>query len=171
MAQSQPVWASCIVPVASILGASLRRCRPGLGRRTSRCPVPLPSQDLHRISQKEGYLGGLRLLQATCKRFFEFCSVKGIALSRRNFTLSYDTNIPRQVGLAGSSAIVTAVTRCLMRYGFACVRTRPGPSGQCSRPPPPGGGGGWGVVRAQIKVCVPQIGLQFPAPLTHFIFP
>ncbi|RXG60477.1 putative glucuronokinase 2 [Armadillidium vulgare] len=63
--------------------------------------------DLHGISSKEGYQGGLRLLQATCKM---------IALSQRNFTLSYDTNIPRQVGLAGSSAIVTATLKCLMEF-------------------------------------------------------
>jgi len=30
--------------------------------------------------------------------------------------LSYDTNIPRQVGLAGSSAIVTATLNCLMKF-------------------------------------------------------
>ncbi|XP_071527136.1 uncharacterized protein [Panulirus ornatus] len=39
-----------------------------------------------------------------------------IALTRRNFTLSYDTNIPRQIGLAGSSAIVTAALKCLMAF-------------------------------------------------------
>jgi glucuronokinase len=42
-----------------------------------------------------------------------FCS---IVLSGRNFTLSYDTNIPRQVGLAGSSAIVTAALHALMAF-------------------------------------------------------
>ncbi|XP_072557162.1 glucuronokinase with putative uridyl pyrophosphorylase isoform X2 [Paramormyrops kingsleyae] len=73
-------------------------------------------QDLHSISQKEGYLGGLRLLQATCKKFYQFCSEKGIALSKKNFTLKYDTNIPRQVGLAGSSAIVSATLKCLMKF-------------------------------------------------------
>ena len=72
--------------------------------------------DLHGISLKEGYLGGLRLLQATCKKFYQYCSEKGIALSKRNFTLSYDTNIPRQVGLAGSSAIVTATLKCLLQF-------------------------------------------------------
>ncbi|XP_046854466.1 uncharacterized protein LOC124447545 [Xenia sp. Carnegie-2017] len=72
--------------------------------------------DLHGISRKEGYFGGLRLLQATCKKFYQFCSDHGIALAKRNFTLSYDTNIPRQVGLAGSSAIVTATLRCLMDF-------------------------------------------------------
>jgi glucuronokinase len=73
-------------------------------------------EDLHGISRKEGYLGGLRLLQATCKKFFEYCTVHGIALQKINFTLSYDTNIPRQVGLAGSSAIVTCVLQALMEF-------------------------------------------------------
>ncbi|KAM4627228.1 glucuronokinase with putative uridyl pyrophosphorylase isoform 3-T3 [Polymixia lowei] len=73
-------------------------------------------QDLFCISRKEGYLGGLRLLQATCKKFYQFCSKQGIALTKQNFTLKYDTNIPRQVGLAGSSAIVSATLKCLMRF-------------------------------------------------------
>ncbi|XP_071842804.1 uncharacterized protein [Apostichopus japonicus] len=72
--------------------------------------------DLHVISRKEGYFGGLRLLQATCKKFYQYCSEQGIALPKRNFTLKYDTNIPRQVGLAGSSAIVTATMQCLMHF-------------------------------------------------------
>ncbi|XP_054650708.1 glucuronokinase with putative uridyl pyrophosphorylase isoform X2 [Dunckerocampus dactyliophorus] len=73
-------------------------------------------QDLFSISRKEGYLGGLRLLQATCKKFYQFCSKQGIALTKQNFTLKYDTNIPRQVGLAGSSAIVSATLKCLMKF-------------------------------------------------------
>ncbi|XP_065833814.1 uncharacterized protein [Oscarella lobularis] len=72
--------------------------------------------DLHGISQKEGYLGGLRLLQATCKRFYQYCSEHGIALAKRNFTVSYETNVPRQVGLAGSSAIVAATLDCLIKF-------------------------------------------------------
>uniref|UniRef100_A0A3Q3F469 Glucuronokinase with putative uridyl pyrophosphorylase n=1 Tax=Kryptolebias marmoratus TaxID=37003 RepID=A0A3Q3F469_KRYMA len=62
------------------------------------------------------YLGGLRLLQATCKKFYQFCSKRGIALTKQNFTLKYDTNIPRQVGLAGSSAIISATLKCLMKF-------------------------------------------------------
>ncbi|KAM6959254.1 glucuronokinase with putative uridyl pyrophosphorylase [Aplochiton taeniatus] len=73
-------------------------------------------QDLFCISRKEGYLGGLRLLQATCKKFYQFCSKQGIALTKQNFTIKYDTNIPRQVGLAGSSAIVSATLKCLMKF-------------------------------------------------------
>ena len=72
--------------------------------------------DLYGISRKEGYQGGLILLQATCKRFYEHCSQAGIALAKRNFTLRYTTNVPRQVGLAGSSAIITATLGCLMGF-------------------------------------------------------
>eukprot|EP01134_Creolimax_fragrantissima_P004066 CFRG4066T1 len=82
-------------------------------------------RDLSTISTREGYQGGLVLMQATCKRFMELCQEKHVDLptdidgTTRNFRLSYDTNIPRQVGLSGSSAIVTAVLRCLMAfYGF-----------------------------------------------------
>lgn len=73
-------------------------------------------KDLHRTSTKDGYSGGIRLLQAACKRFVDMCDQFGIAVSARPFTLTYDTNIPRQVGLAGSSAIITAVFRCLMAF-------------------------------------------------------
>lgn len=84
-------------------------------------------QDLFCISRKEGYLGGLRLLQATCKKFYQFCSKQGIALSKQNFTLKYDTNIPRQVGLAGSSAIVSATLKCLMSFYNVTGRDLPRP--------------------------------------------
>merc|ERR1712190_463911 len=72
--------------------------------------------DLHFIGKREGYYGGTRLLFATCKRFQELCTNSGIALPRKNFTVKYDTNIPRQVGLAGSSAIVNSVFQALMKF-------------------------------------------------------
>ena len=40
----------------------------------------------------------------------------GIALHDRNFSVRYQSNIPRQVGLAGSSAIIVATLRCLMEF-------------------------------------------------------
>ncbi|KAJ7566386.1 hypothetical protein O6H91_02G100200 [Diphasiastrum complanatum] len=46
--------------------------------------------------QAEGYYGGVRLLMAACKTFYAYCSSHGIQLHDKNFTLSYDTNIPRQ---------------------------------------------------------------------------
>ncbi|XP_042481692.1 glucuronokinase 1-like [Macadamia integrifolia] len=66
--------------------------------------------------QNEGYYGGVRLLMAICKVFYNYCKDNGIDLSSENFTLSYDTNIPRQTGLSGSSAIVCAALNCLLDF-------------------------------------------------------
>ncbi|HMX27071.1 MAG TPA: GHMP kinase [Blastocatellia bacterium] len=63
-----------------------------------------------------GYYGGLRLIKASIKRFAEYCRQHNIKLAKENFSLRYESNIPRQVGLAGSSAIVTATMRALCRF-------------------------------------------------------
>ncbi|MCI0660526.1 MAG: GHMP kinase, partial [Acidobacteria bacterium] len=63
-----------------------------------------------------GYYGGLRLIKAAIKRFAEYCERENIALRAGNFSLRYSSNIPRQVGLAGSSAIVTATMRALCQF-------------------------------------------------------
>lgn len=73
-------------------------------------------QDLHRDVQRHGYYGGIRLLKAAVKRFYDYCQKNHIELDDRNFTLRYSTNIPTQVGLAGSSAIITACMRALMSF-------------------------------------------------------
>ena len=66
--------------------------------------------------RQHGYYGGIRLLKATVKRFFDYCQKHGHALHARNFTLRYRSDIPSQVGLAGSSAIITACLRALMQF-------------------------------------------------------
>ena len=63
-----------------------------------------------------GYYGGIRLVKATVKRFVEYCITSGHRLHERNFSVRYESNIPRQVGLAGSSAIIVATLRCLMEF-------------------------------------------------------
>ena len=63
-----------------------------------------------------GYYGGLRLLKASIKRFYDYCQEKDIDLHERNFTIRYASNIPSQVGMAGSSAIITACFRALMSF-------------------------------------------------------
>lgn len=63
-----------------------------------------------------GYYGGVRLLQAAVKRFMEYCHDEDIALPPRNFTLRYATTIPPHLGLAGSSAIITACFRAMMDF-------------------------------------------------------
>lgn len=63
-----------------------------------------------------GLYGGLRLIKASIKCFVEYCQSHGLDLGNQAFSMRYDTSIPRQVGLAGSSAIITAVFRGLMEF-------------------------------------------------------
>ncbi len=72
--------------------------------------------DLARDVRLHGYYGGIRLIKATIKRFVEYCQARQIALHEKNFSVRYQTNIPRQVGMAGSSAIIVATLRCLMDF-------------------------------------------------------
>jgi len=72
--------------------------------------------DLARDVRLHGYYGGIRLIKATIKRFVEYCDARKIPLHDRNFSVRYQTNIPRQVGMAGSSAIIVATLRCLMEF-------------------------------------------------------
>jgi glucuronokinase len=50
------------------------------------------------------------------KRFYEYCTQESIPIDKRNFTLRYDSTIPHRLGLAGSSAIITACMRGLMQF-------------------------------------------------------
>ena len=73
-------------------------------------------QALHHTAEQDGYYGGTRLIYATCKRFYDYCDRYACEIEQKNFTLEYDTDIPRQVGLGGSSAIVVATLRVLMKF-------------------------------------------------------
>jgi len=66
--------------------------------------------------EESGYYGATRLVKATIKKFHDYGTQHGIRLEQKNFTIEYDTNIPLRVGLAGSSAIVTATLRALMQF-------------------------------------------------------
>src|SRR5438445_6382194 len=72
--------------------------------------------ELARDVRLHGYYGGIRLIKATIKRFVEHCASRGLTLHDRKFSIRYHTSIPRQVGLAGSSAIIVATLRCLMEF-------------------------------------------------------
>jgi len=72
--------------------------------------------DLARDVRLHGYYGGIRLIKATIKQFVEYCEQRKLPLHDRNFSIRYQTNIPRQVGLAGSSAIIVATMRSLMEF-------------------------------------------------------
>jgi len=106
--------------------------------------------DLYDHSAINGYYGGMRLLQATCRVFFDYLLRSGLKESilgtndndnvkiqdvvaasasaasggdddgggdaGLGFIMSYDTNIPRCVGLSGSSAIIVCAFRCLLKF-------------------------------------------------------
>lgn len=63
-----------------------------------------------------GYYGGERLLKAAIKVFSDYCKQCNIQLDNRNFTICYSSDIPHRLGLAGSSAIITACMKALMAF-------------------------------------------------------
>lgn len=66
--------------------------------------------------EQYGYYGGIRLIKASLKKFHSWCKDKNILLHEGNFTIRYHTSIPAHLGLAGSSAIITASMRVLMSF-------------------------------------------------------
>jgi glucuronokinase len=63
-----------------------------------------------------GYYGGDRLIKAAIKSFHDYCLENEIYLENKNFSVRYNSSIPRQVGLAGSSAIITATMKALIKF-------------------------------------------------------
>jgi len=72
--------------------------------------------ELVRDVRLHGYYGGVRLVKATIKKFADYCRRQGHRLHEKNFSVRYQSNVPRQVGLAGSSAIIVATLRCLSEF-------------------------------------------------------
>jgi len=63
-----------------------------------------------------GYYGGVRLVKAALKKFMEYCRASRIAIPPENFSVRYESSIPRQIGLGGSSALITAAFRAFMAF-------------------------------------------------------
>ena len=63
-----------------------------------------------------GYYGGIRLMKAAAKKFNEHCHDAGIELEKKNFTIKYFSDIPNRLGLAGSSAIISAAMRAMFTF-------------------------------------------------------
>jgi glucuronokinase len=73
--------------------------------------------DFLREQKLFGYYGGVRLIKAAVKKFAEHCRKTGINIDTgRSFCISYQSDIPRLVGLSGSSSIITATMRALMQF-------------------------------------------------------
>ncbi|MBX3178604.1 MAG: GHMP kinase [Candidatus Hydrogenedentes bacterium] len=74
------------------------------------------TKDLYDDVANNGYYGGIRLMKATICRFIEYCREERIDIEGKNFSIRYRSTIPRRLGLAGSSALITATLRCLMDF-------------------------------------------------------
>lgn len=60
---------------------------------------------------------GVKLLHATCKVFCSYCIQKNITIHlTKGFEMSFTTTIPKMVGLSGSSAIIIAAFRGLLKF-------------------------------------------------------
>jgi glucuronokinase len=83
-------------------------------------PISFPSLNAFaKHIQDNGYYGGTRLLMSITKTLWSYCWNKDIHLPQgpnNGFSLSYATNIPRQAGLSGSSAIACAALTCLIQH-------------------------------------------------------
>ncbi|HMF30577.1 MAG TPA: GHMP kinase, partial [Candidatus Lokiarchaeia archaeon] len=74
--------------------------------------------DLVQQIQASGYYGGTRLIKGTIKKFWDYLQKNHISLadSKKNFSIRYESTIPRQVGLAGSSAIIISTLKALCQF-------------------------------------------------------
>jgi len=70
---------------------------------------------MHEI-QLHGFYGAERLMKAAIRRFVRYCREHKHPLHDKGFRLNYRSTIPRRVGLSGSSALITATLRCLMKF-------------------------------------------------------
>jgi glucuronokinase len=58
----------------------------------------------------------MRLIKGVIKVFYEYCTKNNISLASKNFTIQYNSNIPLRLGLAGSSAILSASLKALCLF-------------------------------------------------------
>ena len=72
--------------------------------------------ELYRNTQSQGYYGGIRLIKAAISVFYRYCQKNKIKLEKKNFTVTYRSNIPQQRGLAGSSAIIISTLNALIDF-------------------------------------------------------
>ena len=66
--------------------------------------------------EQYGYYGGIRIMKAAVKKFNDYCRENDISLPQKNFTMRYMSNIPNRLGLAGSSALITAAMRAMFTF-------------------------------------------------------
>ena len=79
-------------------------------------PIRTVSQFVDTLSYN-GYYGAERLIKASLKRFCDFFALSAAqGTFDKGLTIRWQSNIPRSVGLGGSSAIVVATLRALQDF-------------------------------------------------------
>lgn len=74
-------------------------------------------EDMVRFVGTNGYYGGIRLIKAAIVAFHKYCIESKIRIrNENNFTISYRSNIPRQSGLSGSSAIIISTIKGIIEF-------------------------------------------------------
>jgi glucuronokinase len=73
-------------------------------------------KDLSKDVELYGYYGGIRLIKAAIKVFYNYCVENSLSFENKNFTIEYQSDIPYGLGLAGSSAIIMACMRAMMEF-------------------------------------------------------
>lgn len=66
--------------------------------------------------EEKGYYGGIRLMKATIRKFIQYCQSENIQIPTKNFSLTYRSDIPNRLGLAGSSALITAALKAIFQF-------------------------------------------------------
>ena len=84
---------------------------------TLRANFDSKDETIHVVPGEGEREGGVKLIESLLSVFFDDPPLRHLRSERQTgFTLTYTSNIPYQVGLSGSSAIVCAALRCLVRY-------------------------------------------------------
>ncbi len=71
---------------------------------------------LERHVTRLGHYGGRRLMSALLVRLARYARERGLAIPERGFSLTWRSTIPPRVGLAGSSALLTASLRAILQH-------------------------------------------------------
>lgn len=100
-----------LIPNMNIMDASISFANTPVADLTSFSSINSCSKSC----RKNGYYGSNRLFLSTLNLFSQLCLELKINTSH-GFTLFYRTTIPRQVGLAGSSALVTSLIKALVIF-------------------------------------------------------
>jgi glucuronokinase len=92
---------------------------PDIKIRTNHLLDPLSFKNLDALSSTvglDGYSGASCLFLAASRVLLLYMKQNKLVCPEKGYEILYDTSIPRQVGLAGSSALITSYLKCVIEY-------------------------------------------------------